>query len=804
MSEIWLLMSGISASFFKDTIEALEVTPWMQIWQMKLPSIIVFSVFLLLLVVLMIFKDTLAKRRTTLKAVSYVMLLFSFIYVGLMLKAQPTTTNIVILANGIINGAFPLGLYIMEPYIFLSFLFIIATIILWGRGVFCGWLCPYGAMLELLNKLQARFFPKLRITLSAKVHWKLIYLKYVVFAIILGVSFYSFMLSEYIAEVEPFKSFVLKLKRQWHFVSYFMILTAGSVVIYRAYCRYLCPLGAALSIPSFLKFIPLVKMKRHDLCGKCRICGNECNYQAIASDGRIRESECLDCLDCQVNFWDEGKCPALIKKRGRGQEAGGKSEEDNNLKFKIQNSRFKTLISRVVIRMSFPLVGNPSEERLRTSRSDRHHTYQLIIICALLLFPSIIHAKTFNVGADYPTINEALKKADNGDVIEVNAGEYRERLKIEKAVHLRGINDPVILVNKGLIIEIASQGVTVEGFTIKDESTTSDLSSSGVYISKGSHGAAVRNNHFYNVMHGIWSVGANGITLEKNTVEGKKALDRNYRGNGIYLTDSQEATIAGNSMNYCRDGMYLEVSHGGRIIGNDTSNSRYAIHTMWVDRSVFSKNTALHNLVGFAVMYSKGSTISDNISVGNQTHGLLLIQTVRSEITGNTVIGNTKGIFLYNSVLNRVASNLLMNNSLGLHNWGGSEENTVTGNSFINNEAQVKFIAGRNQQWDGNYWSDYLGWDMEGDGSGDMPYESNTVVDHILWRYPSSKLLYASASFQLLWMMEKQFPLLKVPRVMDDKPSMLPLQKNWKELQKKYPYKSENFYGEMEKFQVLH
>jgi nitrous oxidase accessory protein len=754
-------MREILASVFKDTIETLEMTPWMQIWQMKAPFIIAFSVFLLLLLLFMIFKDMLAKRSATFKAVSYMILLFSFIYVGLIIKAQPTTTNIVILVNGMINGAFPLGLYIMEPYLFISFLFIVGTIVLWGRGVFCGWLCPYGAMLELLNKLQARFLPKTRVVLSAKVHWKLIYLKYVIFAIILGVSFYSFMLSEYIAEVEPFKSFVLKLKRPWYFVSYFMIITVGSVVIYRAYCRYLCPLGAALSVPSFLKIIPLVKMKRHDLCGKCRICGNECNYQAIASDGRIRESECLDCLDCQVNFWDEGKCPSLIRqKKKESQELGVKSLESLNSK--------------------------------------------LLILIALLLFPSIIHAKILNVGADYQTINDALKNSNDGDVIEVNAGEYREKLKIEKAVHLRGTNNPLILGNKGLIIEIAAPGVTVEGFTIKDESATSDLSSSGIYISKGSHGATIRNNRFYNVMHGIWSVAANGITIEKNTIEGKKALDRNYRGNGIYLTDSQDATITGNSMNYCRDGMYLEVSHGGRIIGNDTGNSRYAIHTMWVDRSVFSKNAALHNLVGFAIMYSKGSTITDNISAGNQTHGLLLIQTVRCEITGNTVIGNTKGIFLYNSVLNRVASNLIMNNSLGLHNWGGSEENVVTGNSFINNETQVKFIAGRNQQWDGNYWSDYLGWDMEGDGNGDMPYESNTVVDHILWRYPSSKLLYASSSFQLLWMIEKQFPLLKVPRVTDDKPSMLPLQKNWKGLLEKYPYKPERFYGDMEKFEGLH
>lgn len=750
--------SSLLKHIFEDTIETLKITSWMQIWAQKWASIAVFAIFLLLLILMMIFKDRVAKNRKVLNIVAYGILLFSFIYIGLVLKAQPTTTNIVILINGIKEGTFLLGLFIMEPYIFLSFLFISLTILLWGRGVFCGWLCPYGAMVELLNKLYARLFPKFsRLHINEKLHWKLIYLKYVIFAIILGVSFYNFMLSEYLAEVEPFKSFVLKLHRQWYFVLYFILITAGSVIIYRAYCRYLCPLGAALSIPSFIKLIPLIKLKRHDMCGRCKICGRECGYQAITPEGKVRVTECLDCLECQVNFWDEDKCPALIKKRKEGRS---------------------TVFSLL--------------------------PFAFLIISTMLFVPSLTYAKAIIVGTDYRTIGDALKKAKNGDVIEVKAGEYRERLKIDKAVHLKGINNPTIIENGGLIITVESKGVEVEGFTIRDENPTSQLESAGIYISKGSDGAVIKNNRLYGVMHGIWSVSARGIRVENNYIESKKDLDRNYRGNGIYLVDSQEATIIGNRMDHCRDGMYIEVSHDGKIIGNDVTNSRYAVHTMWVDRVVFSKNRASGNLVGFAIMYSKQSEITDNIAVGNSTHGILLIQTVRSNIARNTVIGNTKGVYFYNSIFNSLVSNLIMNNSLGLHNWGGSEDNAVNKNSFIGNEVQVKFIAGRNQQWNNNYWSDYLGWDMTGDGIGDMPYESNTVVDHILWRYPAAKLLYTSPSFQLLWMLEKQFPILKVPRVFDARPFMLPLHKDWKELKAKYPYVPEKFYGEIEKIPVAH
>jgi nitrous oxidase accessory protein len=140
-----------------------------------------------------------------------------------------------------------------------------------------------------------------------------------------------------------------------------------------------------------------------------------------------------------------------------------------------------------------------------------------------------------------------------------------------------------------------------------------------------------------------------------------------------------------------------------------------------------------------------------------------------------------------------------MNNQLGLHSWGGSEDNKINGNSFINNELQVKYVASRNQDWNKNYWSDYVGWDMTGDGIGDYPYESNSVVDFIFWNYPMAKILYTSPALQMLWVLEKQFPLFKIPRVVDNQPSMSPLHGNWIALKNRYPDSPKRFYGEIEK-----
>lgn len=299
----------------QDFAGVSEMPLWLQIWEMKMAHIVVFAVFLLSILLVMVFKDRLAKREALLRIIRYAILLFSFVYVGLILRAQPTTTNIIILFNSLRHFQFPIELFLLEPFLFLSFSFILLTLLLWGRGVFCGWLCPYGAMLELLFKGFQRFFPHARWHLPDGIHRRLIDLKYLVFIIIMGASLYSFILSEYLVEVEPFRTFVLKLNREWYFIVYFIILSLGSVTVYRAFCRYICPLGAALALPALVKWVPLVKMKRYDFCRSCKICARTCRPRAVMADGPIDSRECMTCLDCQINFWDEDLCPVLIKEK---------------------------------------------------------------------------------------------------------------------------------------------------------------------------------------------------------------------------------------------------------------------------------------------------------------------------------------------------------------------------------------------------------------------------------------------------------------------------------------------------------
>jgi nitrous oxidase accessory protein len=163
------------------------------------------------------------------------------------------------------------------------------------------------------------------------------------------------------------------------------------------------------------------------------------------------------------------------------------------------------------------------------------------------------------------------------------------------------------------------------------------------------------------------------------------------------------------------------------------------------------------------------------------------------------MIGNTKGFFVYNSLYNTFRGNLVARNNLGMHYWGGAEENEIKDNAFVENEIQVKFVAARDQIWNGNYWSDYLGWDSNGDGRGDTAYRSNTLVDALLWEYPLAKLLLASPAFQVLALAEREFPVITVPKGVDHFPHMTPPVPDWEAILERYPPKYQNYYGTLAK-----
>jgi nitrous oxidase accessory protein len=175
--------------------------------------------------------------------------------------------------------------------------------------------------------------------------------------------------------------------------------------------------------------------------------------------------------------------------------------------------------------------------------------------------------------------------------------------------------------------------------------------------------------------------------------------------------------------------------------------------------------------------------VRNNVAWGNEDHGIMLRTIQDSVIENNIVAGNGRGFFIYDAEYNVLRNNVVINNRVGVHLSAGSSNNKVDGNDFIDNQEQVKFVAARDVEWgraQGNYWSNYSGWDQNGDGVGDVVYEANDVVDRLNWQYPLVKLLLSSPSIQTLRFAARQFPVLRAPSVLDKHPRTRPLNPEWR------------------------
>jgi nitrous oxidase accessory protein len=174
--------------------------------------------------------------------------------------------------------------------------------------------------------------------------------------------------------------------------------------------------------------------------------------------------------------------------------------------------------------------------------------------------------------------------------------------------------------------------------------------------------------------------------------------------------------------------------------------------------------------------------VRNNRAWGNSDHGIMLRSIQDAVIENNVVAGNQRGFFIYDAEYNELRGNQIIDNVVGIHLWAGSKNNKVERNDFIGNREQIRYVAAHDMIWgekEGNHWSNYLGWDRNGDGLGDVRYEANDLVDRLTWRHPMMKLLLGSPAIQTLRMVAQQFPLLRAPSIVDPRPRMEPNKPDW-------------------------
>jgi NosR/NirI family nitrous oxide reductase transcriptional regulator len=240
---------------------------------------------------------------------------FTLVFMGWYAQGQLSIVNATALLRALRAGQ-DLGFFLYDPVSLVLWAFVAATLVVWGRGTFCGWLCPFGALQELVGQLAARLkLPRWR--LHRRLDARLKRVKYGVLAVLLSSAAVGSPWTDQLLEIEPFKTAItLGFQRAWPHVLWAGGLVLLAAVVYKGYCRYLCPLGAALAVLGRLRRFDWISRRAE--CGTpCQTCRHRCGYQAIRPDGAVDYAECFQCLDCVAIHRDAARCAPLIT-RARG------------------------------------------------------------------------------------------------------------------------------------------------------------------------------------------------------------------------------------------------------------------------------------------------------------------------------------------------------------------------------------------------------------------------------------------------------------------------------------------------------
>jgi nitrous oxidase accessory protein len=377
---------------------------------------------------------------------------------------------------------------------------------------------------------------------------------------------------------------------------------------------------------------------------------------------------------------------------------------------------------------------------------------------------------------------QAVANAGAGETLRLGAGRHEGGIEISRPLTIDCAKGAQIDGGgQGSVLTVTAPDVTITGCLLTGSGSDHEGIDSGIRLLKGADRARITANRLIGNLYGVDIHGARDALVQANVIEGRRDAVKNARGNGVYIWNAPGARIEANDIRWGRDGIFVNTSHSNAFIGNRFRDLRFAVHYMYANRSEVRGNLSIGNDLGYAVMYSKDVKIIDNISINDAEHGVMLNYTNSSELRGNLVRGGgTKCLFIYNAHKNEITGNRFERCDIGIHFTAGSERNTITGNAFVGNRTQVKYVGTTWVDWSaggiGNYWSDFAGYDLGGDGIADMPYRPNDSMDHVLWSQPSAKLLLGSPAVQLVKWAQSAFPALLPGGVVDRAPLMQPVE----------------------------
>jgi len=419
----------------------------------------------------------------------------------------------------------------------------------------------------------------------------------------------------------------------------------------------------------------------------------------------------------------------------------------------------------------------------------------LIFLTYISCFSQYLVAEHYFVTTS-DNLQQILDNSHDGDVIQLSTGKYLGNFVVAHQIELRGDQSVIIdAQGKGHALVLKNSHITIDNLNIINWGHDLTEQSSGVYSNEKINnekvvGLTIKNNTLSGDGFGIWLNHVTKAKIYNNKVKGNLTLRSADRGNGIQVANVTHSHVFNNETYEVRDGIYVISSQNNVIEANTMHHLRYGIHYMYSYDNTVKENTAYSTRAGYALMSSRRLTIVGNKTTDSEDYGFLLNFITQSTFTNNhiknvwtkpenKVLGRDgKGLFVYNSGYNTLEGNIVDTAEIGIHLTAGSENIKIYGNSFINNPTQVKYVSNKKQEWSkdgsGNYWSNYLGWDMDNNGIGDVIFEPNDGIDKLVWQYPEMKMIMDSPAILILRWVQKQFPVLKPPGVKDSYPLMTP------------------------------
>jgi nitrous oxidase accessory protein len=399
-----------------------------------------------------------------------------------------------------------------------------------------------------------------------------------------------------------------------------------------------------------------------------------------------------------------------------------------------------------------------------------------VALALSLVFPVIVKSTVHRVNPG-EQITPILSHVAPGDTVSLAPGVYSENLVIEVPIVLTGEDYPQILGGyEGVVIRVNAAGTVIDGLRIGEAGTRLIEDMACVLVESDS--VTIRNNIIDESLHGIYVKGGNWIVIQDNQIEGRLDLIEEDRGNGIHLWNSRHGRIEHNEIFNARDGIYFSFADSTLITRNHIQNVRYGLHYMYSNYNLFTDNTFTENVAGAALMYSHHIGFNRNIFArcrGFRAYGILFQSMDDTWAEHNLIMDNSRGIFLNNSSGNMLLNNDVVDNDVAIQMNGGGDANILVGNNFIHNLTELLLDIGEIEiQWTdstgGNFWTGYDGYDLDGDGIGDIPYTIQNVFQVLENKCPEVRYYLFSPAAEILEVAEKSLPILQLGKSRDDAP----------------------------------